>query len=117
MGRSCARLALVLLALHAWLADGLYFYVTEGQNRCFLQEVPQDTLVVIVYENPDLIPPSGPNQPAQVSPRLRPKRRRPLPTHAPARASQSVRLVVTGTDSQELVKANLEKKVSTRTHR
>ncbi|KAA0149074.1 hypothetical protein FNF27_04564 [Cafeteria roenbergensis] len=50
-------LALALLAGLALPAPsaGLYFYVTEGQHRCFLEEVPQDTLVVAQYKNPDLI--------------------------------------------------------------
>lgn len=35
--------------------SALYFYVTEGQHRCFLEEVPKDTLIVAHYDNKDLI--------------------------------------------------------------
>jgi len=61
-----ALVALAAAALLPMRAQGLYFYVTEGQHRCFLEEVPQDTLVVAHYENPDLIPGSN-GQEAHVS--------------------------------------------------
>ena len=67
----CGEAMLLALALLAGLAlpapsAGLYFYVTEGQHRCFLEEVPQDTLVVAQYKNPDLIG-SIDGQPSHVS--------------------------------------------------
>jgi hypothetical protein len=57
--------AALALACCAQMANGLYFYVTEGQHRCFLEDVPSDTLVVGHYKNPDLVEGAN-NQPAQV---------------------------------------------------
>lgn len=34
-------------------ASALYFYVTDGTQRCFIEEVPSDTLIVGTYKNPD----------------------------------------------------------------
>lgn len=36
------------------LTEALYFYVTD-QPRCFIEEVPSETLVVGSYKNPDFI--------------------------------------------------------------
>lgn len=36
-------------------AAGVYFYVVEGQNRCFLEEVPAETLIVGSYRSPDVV--------------------------------------------------------------
>jgi len=36
------------------LSEALYFYVTD-QPRCFIEEVPSETLVVGSYKNPDFI--------------------------------------------------------------
>jgi hypothetical protein len=35
-------------------SEALYFLVTQGVKRCFLEEVPAHTVVVGVYENPDI---------------------------------------------------------------
>jgi hypothetical protein len=45
-----------LLAAAASPAQGLYFYITEGTKRCFIEEVPGETLVMGTYKNPDFIP-------------------------------------------------------------
>ena len=37
-------------------AQGLFFNVEEGNQRCFIEDVPQDTLVLLKYSNPDFIP-------------------------------------------------------------
>ena len=39
-------LLLVLLATLLQLSNGLYFYLEAGENRCFLEELPKDTIVV-----------------------------------------------------------------------
>ena len=35
-------------------SQGLYFLVTQGVKRCFLEEVPAHTVVVGIYQNPDV---------------------------------------------------------------
>jgi hypothetical protein len=42
------------------LINALYFYVTD-QPRCFIEEVPSETLVVGSYKNPDFIQWGTPN--------------------------------------------------------
>ena len=37
-------------------ASALFFYVTEGQEKCFLEAVPEDTSLAIKYENKDYVP-------------------------------------------------------------
>jgi hypothetical protein len=49
-----AACALLLLAAVA-PASGLYFYLKEGESRCFLEELPPDTAVVGKYSNPDFV--------------------------------------------------------------
>jgi hypothetical protein len=34
----------------------LFFYVIEGQQRCFIEEVPGETLIRGTYKNPDFFP-------------------------------------------------------------
>lgn len=53
MRAKIAAAILLLALLHN--VSALYFYVTEGQHRCFLEEVPKDTLIVAHYQNNDLI--------------------------------------------------------------
>lgn len=48
------RLALLALLLAA--ADAIYFHVQQGQPRCFIEELPGQTLVVATYKNPDFKP-------------------------------------------------------------
>ena len=42
-------------------SQGLYFHVREGERRCFIEEVPDATMVLGQYENPELgtMPPSA----------------------------------------------------------
>lgn len=51
------RLSVALACLAALLpsVSGLYFYVTEGSNRCFLEEVAAETQIVGKYKNPDFV--------------------------------------------------------------
>jgi len=46
--------AAALLSLHP--AHGLYFFITDGQQRCFIEEVPAETLIVGTYKSPDFVP-------------------------------------------------------------
>jgi p24 family protein alpha len=48
------RLFSSLLFLQSVL--GLYFYVADSTPKCFIEEVPEDTLIVGTYKNPDFIP-------------------------------------------------------------
>ena len=47
-----ATIAVLLLQL----ASSLYFFITDGQQRCFIEEVPAETLIVGTYKNPDFVP-------------------------------------------------------------
>jgi len=49
-----ALLALLLAALLPRGARALYFFVSD-QARCFIEEVPAETLVVATYKNPDVV--------------------------------------------------------------
>ena len=40
----------------AQLAHALYFYLPEGSSKCFIEEVPPETLFVGNYKNPDFVP-------------------------------------------------------------
>ena len=46
--------ACVFLSLVVAPANSLYFLVTQGVKRCFLEEVPAHTVVVGVYQNPEI---------------------------------------------------------------
>jgi hypothetical protein len=46
--------AAALLSLHP--AHSLYFFITDGQQRCFIEEVPAETLIVGTYKSPDFVP-------------------------------------------------------------
>jgi hypothetical protein len=53
-----ARLLPLLLAAVCLLSlilpsHAVYFHVTEGVRRCFLEEVPEDTLLLARYSSPD----------------------------------------------------------------
>jgi len=54
--RMAPGLTVLVAAAALTRAAGLYFFVTEGQQRCFIEEVPADTLIVGKYKNPDFIP-------------------------------------------------------------
>jgi hypothetical protein len=60
MAASWLMLAAALLAL-AGGVSGLHFMVREGIERCFIEEVPSDMLVLGKYKNPDAG--SGPGKP------------------------------------------------------
>ncbi|KJE94334.1 hypothetical protein CAOG_04993 [Capsaspora owczarzaki ATCC 30864] len=48
---ACAALALVLVAACAPRgSDALYFLVSESDRKCFLEELPSDTVVKVKYE-------------------------------------------------------------------
>ena len=49
-GRLVAALLLLLPT-----AFGLHFYVDQSTPRCFLEEVPPETLIVGEYKNPDFV--------------------------------------------------------------
>ena len=56
---SCTSAAAALLALLALCARGagaIYFHVTAGAQRCFLEEMPGQTLFLATYKNPDYRP-------------------------------------------------------------
>lgn len=40
----------MILCISARLADGLYFYLDAGSTRCFIEELPKDTIVVGHYK-------------------------------------------------------------------
>ena len=51
-------MSLRLLSYYLFLqcTVGLYFYVADSSPKCFIEEVPEDTLIVGTYKNPDFIP-------------------------------------------------------------
>lgn len=53
--RRCVVVCLVLSFLVQLIAPvcGLYFQVTEGSRKCFIEEVPEDVLVLGRYTSPD----------------------------------------------------------------
>lgn len=40
------RAVLVALVLLAWSAHGLYFHIGETEKRCFIEEIPDETMVI-----------------------------------------------------------------------
>lgn len=54
--RGAAWLAACALAAASFVApaDALFFYIVDGSQRCFIHEVPEGTLVVGTYNNPDM---------------------------------------------------------------
>ena len=49
-------LAFALAASSSPLASALYFYLEGTAERCFLEEVPAETLIVGNYKSPDVVP-------------------------------------------------------------
>ncbi|XP_063670276.1 transmembrane emp24 domain-containing protein 4 isoform X1 [Pan troglodytes] len=47
--RAMGRQALLLLALCATGAQGLYFHIGETEKRCFIEEIPDETMVIGNY--------------------------------------------------------------------
>ncbi|XP_054043677.1 transmembrane emp24 domain-containing protein 4 [Rissa tridactyla] len=43
------RAVLVALVLLAWSAHGLYFHIGETEKRCFIEEIPDETMVIGNY--------------------------------------------------------------------
>ncbi|CAO3635955.1 unnamed protein product [Cunninghamella blakesleeana] len=39
-----------LLAIYSALSDGLYFYLEGAEKKCFLEELPKETMVTGVYK-------------------------------------------------------------------
>lgn len=44
--RAMGRQVLLLLALCATGARGLYFHIGETEKRCFIEEIPDETMVI-----------------------------------------------------------------------
>jgi emp24/gp25L/p24 family/GOLD len=42
--------AVLVAAMAVSPANGLYIFLKEGETRCFIEEVPKDTLVLATYE-------------------------------------------------------------------
>ncbi|KAI1301616.1 Transmembrane emp24 domain-containing protein eca [Halotydeus destructor] len=44
--------SIVLFAIYLYFqnADGLYFHIQEGERKCFIEEIPDDTLIVGNYK-------------------------------------------------------------------
>ncbi len=49
--RSAAFVVALLCVVQS--VAGLYFHVTEGVRKCFIEEVPEETLVQAAYSFPD----------------------------------------------------------------
>ncbi|KAK9371372.1 emp24/gp25L/p24 family/GOLD-domain-containing protein [Lipomyces kononenkoae] len=49
-------LAILVILIVARGVDGLYFYLEGSERKCFLEELPQDTLVVGVYNAEEYVP-------------------------------------------------------------
>ncbi|KAK9480675.1 emp24/gp25L/p24 family/GOLD-domain-containing protein [Lipomyces japonicus] len=64
MHSSMAFIAIALLALVSHV-QGLYFYLEGSERKCFIEELPQDTLVVGYYNAEEFVPDSNTfNQPS-----------------------------------------------------
>lgn len=44
--RSALLLPLTVLLLHAGVSRGLYFHIGETEKRCFIEEIPDETMVI-----------------------------------------------------------------------
>lgn len=49
---------LIFVALLTF-CEGFFFYVKQGPPRCFIEEVPEDTTIVVSYTVPDRTPEAG----------------------------------------------------------
>ncbi|XP_010561313.1 PREDICTED: transmembrane emp24 domain-containing protein 4 [Haliaeetus leucocephalus] len=45
-GGETLRAALAAVVLAAWSAHGLYFHIGETEKRCFIEEIPDETMVI-----------------------------------------------------------------------
>merc|ERR1711904_688198 len=53
--RVATTLTFLILALVCFQqASGLFFYLKEGQKKCFLEDLPRDTMVIVNIESEDL---------------------------------------------------------------
>uniref|UniRef100_A0A8B9NBP5 Transmembrane p24 trafficking protein 4 n=1 Tax=Accipiter nisus TaxID=211598 RepID=A0A8B9NBP5_9AVES len=48
-GGETLRAALAAVVLAAWSAHGLYFHIGETEKRCFIEEIPDETMVIGNY--------------------------------------------------------------------
>ncbi|KAM9266385.1 transmembrane emp24 domain-containing protein 4 [Morus bassanus] len=48
-GGGALRAAVAALVLAAWGAHGLYFHIGETEKRCFIEEIPDETMVIGNY--------------------------------------------------------------------
>jgi len=48
--QSFAQYSVVLLVLHLYLVSGLYFHIGETEKKCFIEDIPDDTIVVGKYK-------------------------------------------------------------------
>lgn len=46
--------SLILALVCVQQASGLFFYLKEGQKKCFLEDLPRDTMVIVNIEAEDL---------------------------------------------------------------
>jgi p24 family protein alpha len=56
-------LGLLSLATMSEVAFGLYVELDEGQNKCFIEEVPKDTLVLASFDTEQIVVPGTPADP------------------------------------------------------
>merc|ERR1711862_106921 len=55
MRTTSLSLLLVLLAvICVQQSSGLFFYLKEGQNKCFLEDLPKDTVVIVTVDASDI---------------------------------------------------------------
>ena len=40
------RVLSLLLTIYAALGNGLYFHISETEQKCFIEEVPAETMIV-----------------------------------------------------------------------
>ncbi len=55
-----STLLLLFLSLSISNVYSIYFILEEGQSKCFLEEVPKDTLVVGKYRTEEIVQPGTP---------------------------------------------------------
>mmetsp|Transcript_16181 Transcript_16181/g.22627 ORF Transcript_16181/g.22627 Transcript_16181/m.22627 type:complete len:225 (-) Transcript_16181:27-701(-) len=64
MARKAVLIGLCCLVVLVAQAEGLFFYLKEGQQKCFIEDLPASTLVVGEFSGTDIQPtPSGEHQP------------------------------------------------------
>lgn len=43
-------LTILILSMVSYLADGLYFHIAETEKKCFIEEIPDETMVIARYK-------------------------------------------------------------------